>query len=349
MKLAYSDYIKLVVATFNKMKQAGDLSPLLTTITRASIRQECFNIYTERVKKGEREETNTLKAFFGVPAVDQDFASVIEYFRLDKFRALEGLIKKGKRNPGSESVELLAWLINFQHRPYGREVILSDEELAIVNDGKVSITNTPAQEMPEEDHEEKTELGDQIDINNTVEPSIPKENEENEAEGDPEKNPSTDQVVRNETIGKGETGPQEPSNGEKGKKRRRAVIAFLFVFIAFAGGAYTVWQGDNSNELTAGKANTGCMYWTGVQYEEIRCDDLSKGQLLLPIDREKMKSFHRITQTDTITERSIGKVYYIKNKGTIEFYTAGGMHPIEVTRYLVKLSPYMFDKYLKKL
>ncbi|MEI9956932.1 MAG: hypothetical protein WDM90_11665 [Ferruginibacter sp.] len=36
--------------------------------TTANIRQECFNVYNERIKRGE-EEQNTLRAFFGVPPV----------------------------------------------------------------------------------------------------------------------------------------------------------------------------------------------------------------------------------------------------------------------------------------
>jgi hypothetical protein len=90
------------------------------------------------------------------------------------------------------------------------------------------------------------------------------------------------------------------------------------------------------------------MYWADSCYKTIDCNDSRKGILKLPMDQEKMKNFRKIMWIDTITERSIGKVYYIRIHGGIEFYTSGGNHPIEVTHNLQKLTPYMFKQHLKK-
>ncbi len=134
MQIDHLDYIKLVVADFKK-KQGDSERPFLSTFTRSIIRQECLNVYTERLRTGKRRETNTLRCFFGSPDADGDFTSRIEFFPLDKFRPLENIMRGRIQNPLQANVELLAWLIDFRHRPYatGMNVVLNEEEMAILN------------------------------------------------------------------------------------------------------------------------------------------------------------------------------------------------------------------------
>ena len=90
------------------------------------------------------------------------------------------------------------------------------------------------------------------------------------------------------------------------------------------------------------------MYWKDDHYEEISCNDERKDLFKLPMDPEKMKNFKMIMRKDTITERSIGKVYYIRIDKRIEYYTTSGNHPVDVTRALKPLTSYMFEKHLLK-
>lgn len=137
MRLDHTDYIKLVFAGFKKKQQDSE-RPLLPAFTRASIRQECHKVYLERLGKGERQETKTLRDFFGVPYEAEDIATRIEWYPLDKFRPLENLMRGRIQNPVQVNVELLAWLIDFKHRPYttGMNVLLNEEEMAILNKPK---------------------------------------------------------------------------------------------------------------------------------------------------------------------------------------------------------------------
>lgn len=336
MTLAYADYTKLVLAAYQKKLQNGELSPLLATITRGSIRQQCFNLHKERLQNTGKEERNVLEAFFGHPDEGETFASKIEFFDLDKFRQLEKLLKKGVRNPGAENVELLAWLIDFPHRPYGRDIVLSAEEL-----GKIDKPVESPQCEQLESEVDQDSFSEQLTQSGEIErhPSL---NQQHDAGG-------LKEFKKVQTEQKSDTTPQAVQHSNKKKAiNKRLVTVFISAVVLF-GCSYMVWQREQDKQTSVAITNGGCMYWTGEEYKMINCDEKQSGHLLLPLDTARQKEFKRITREDTITEKSIWRVYYIKNKGTIEYYTAGGMHPVEATRYLIKLSPYMFDKYLKKL
>jgi len=109
----------------------------------------------------------------------------------------------------------------------------------------------------------------------------------------------------------------------------------LFVSILSVG-AYLLYNKDEN-----------CMYWAADHYEPVSCNEKGKG-LLVPLNPEKIKSFRKITRKDTITEWSVGKLYYIKNNNDIECYTEGGNYPLNITRSLKVITQYIFDKYLRK-
>lgn len=146
MRLDDLDYIRLVVADFKKKQQDSE-RPLLATFTRKSIRQQCINVLDERKSIGENIEANILHAFFGVPPKGQDLRTLIEFYPLDKFRPLENLMRGRIQTGDWANVELLAWLIDFKHRPFsfGKDILLGEEELAIldkIKPGKTGSSNT---------------------------------------------------------------------------------------------------------------------------------------------------------------------------------------------------------------
>jgi hypothetical protein len=93
--------------------------------------------------------------------------------------------------------------------------------------------------------------------------------------------------------------------------------------------------------------SNSCMYWTGDHYERISCLQ-REDTLVVPFDQKKVSNFQRILNTDTVTERSIGKLWYRKKDNKLEIYTSGGYHPVDVRIKLKVLNEYMFKKYLKK-
>ncbi len=322
MRLEHPDYITLVTQAYNRKRTNNELSPLLAQSTPASIRRECLHVYQERYNK---KDEKILRAFFGPAEPGRQFLQLIGEFATDKFRPLDNYLKGGTEKTDDRNLELLAWLIDFRHRPfvYGMEVILNEDELCTI--GRLEKDAEKKQVKPswEKDSLQEEENAPAVELRN------PGEKETKNVTTNNEK--SLHAFLRN----------------DQQKKRRRVILFFLTV-AACLGITYAIWRQERNNQLAPGDANTGCMYWAGDHYEAMPCNEERKDRFKLPMDTEKMKNFRRIILEDTITEKSIGHVYYIKIGGGIEFYTAGGNHPVDVTRPLKPLSDYMFEKHLRK-
>lgn len=318
MRLNHPDYIKLVVAAYHKKRANNELSPLLTQSTPAKIRRECLNVYQERYQK---KDELMLRAFFGPAEQGRQFLQSIRNFETDRFRPLDNYLKGLTDKTDDRNLELLAWLIDFEHRPYSYDnnVLLSDEELFIINiEGKKGTESLEVQNSLQEEEEKPVILPE-------------KEMEEIPVQTEEElKNPEN----------------TDSKNDAKKKNYKRAVIVFLILVIG-TGGIYALWQ-QKEDKQVMGNANSGCMSWDSDHYVEVPCNTEPQGRLILPMNPEKMKYFRKITRQDTITERAIGKIYYIKNNNSIECYTQGGNYPEDFKRILKVLSPHIFDKYLSK-
>lgn len=293
MRLDHPDYIKLVKATYNKKRADNELSTLLAQPTPANIRQECWYVYKKQYDSRQllKKDEQILNGFFGPVEPGKQFLEAIGNFPADRFRPLDNYLKGDTEKTDRSNLELLAWLIDFRHRPYvfGMEVILNEDEISII--GKPEINTRNGQPHP-----------------------VPK---------------------------------PVPIEKDQKKNRRRIIIIFLIVATCLGGG-YFIWQKEQSKHVPLGILNTACMYWKDDHYEEIPCNDERKSIFKLPMDAEKMRNFKRITQEDTITEKSIGKVYYFKMDNKREYYTTSGHHPVYVTRNLKPLSRFIFDTYLRK-
>lgn len=290
MRLEHADYIKLLRAAYEQKRRQNQLSLLLAQPTPANIRRECVNVCKEGLAK---KDEAVLRAFFG-PAPDQRrFLELIKNFGTDKFKPLDNYLKGVTTTTDDRNLELLAWLIDFPHRPFvfGKEVILTEEE--------------------------KKRIADPEPVNESTESVQP---------------PARVSVVQ---------------ESDKKKKRRVAALLLLFLLLGFSG-FYIIRQTGRSSDMRFGNAPGECMYWAGDRYEPVSCNDSTAGRLLLPLRLDKLRGFKRITQEDTITERSIGVVYYLKVNDYPEFYTTEGYHPVQVTRRLRPLSNYMYEKYLLK-
>ena len=304
MSLLLIDYTNLVLKAYEEGRETSQLSQLLMHPTAASIKQECINVYTERLERGEMVEENTLRAFFGVPPAGKNFGDLIEWCRLGKFKSIQKLIRKQVKIPSSANVELLAWLIDFKPRPLSRaERILVNVHDTIIAGGQGTGTNQPSV------------VKDPLHIE-----------------------PDTIQDGDNKNPGD----PALKNSSASSQNRRLKIVAVVSLAIAILfGGMYVI-------NKSYGGTNTGCMYWASDHYEKVPCNEDPKGRLIIALDEERMNNFHMITRADTITERSIGMIYYLKTSGKIEYFTAAGKHPVYVTRTLKVLSVYMFDNYLRK-
>jgi hypothetical protein len=92
-----------------------------------------------------------------------------------------------------------------------------------------------------------------------------------------------------------------------------------------------------------------CMYWDGNEYRLADCGNKNPLIDLKPIDTIDMKYFKRITRKDTLTEENaLGKTWYSKYNGEVEFFTGDGTDPNN-GRELRKSTPLIIYKYAGKL
>lgn len=90
----------------------------------------------------------------------------------------------------------------------------------------------------------------------------------------------------------------------------------------------------------------GCMYWKEDHYQPISCNEKIPDVMVIALDSLRVKTFQKITRPDTITHLSIGKIWYAKIAGRLEYYTAGGSHPMVYDYQLKPITKYIIDKYI---
>ncbi|MCP9752262.1 hypothetical protein [Ferruginibacter sp. HRS2-29] len=140
MPLDFADYTKLLKRTYYKRRADNELSLLLAQSTPAKIRQACLHVYKERFEKQDlqalKKDEQLLKDFFGPAEPGKRFLKLIEEFEAHKFKPLDNYLKKDKGNTDKKNLELLAWLIDFRHRPYvfGKNFELNEEENLLLQD-----------------------------------------------------------------------------------------------------------------------------------------------------------------------------------------------------------------------
>ena len=322
MPLLFKDYTNLVLKAYEEKRNANQLSQLLIHPTAASIKQECINVYRERLERGERTEENTLRAFFGILPEGKNYGNLIEWHGLGKFKSIQKLLKKEVENPSSANVELLAWLIDFNPRP------LSQAQIMFRKTNETDIPINPLSDNNEGKLEQKQNETDSAEIK-----KIPLGKKIEDTKNLPQTEIGKTSIKNEDYVPLATKTPTQ-------NRRLKMAMATSLVLATVLGGGYMLGK-------KAINTNTGCMYWSVDHYEPVSCNEKGKG-LLVPLDQEKIKNFRKIMRKDTITEWSIGKLYYIKNNNDIECYTEGGNYPLDLTRTLKVLSQHMFDTYLRK-
>lgn len=97
-----------------KNQKFGEAQGYLMELTPSNIRNACAYIYSIRNSKIDIE---TLNQFFQFP-IEKDNLKHIKKYDLDKFRPVKNYLVGDTVNPKTEILELIAWLIDFQPRPY---------------------------------------------------------------------------------------------------------------------------------------------------------------------------------------------------------------------------------------
>lgn len=164
MRLTHPDYIKLVIKTYHKKRTENDLSLLLAQSKPASIRQACLNLYQEYCEKNDaqlfRRDRQALRDFFGHAADGDELLDLIQGLETKKFKPLNNYLNGKNENTEWKNIELLAWLINFKHRPFvtGMNVILDQHEIDMLSETE-NIPEEPVVEPIVDEREKLSQVG----------------------------------------------------------------------------------------------------------------------------------------------------------------------------------------------
>lgn len=316
----FSTYKQTVLETYLKKKAVNTLSLRLQHPTPASIKEELIQYLNERFDPKRDEQV--LELFFGHQESVTAYAKVVKKGGIDKFKPVIKFLKGLTDNPDDKQVHLAALLIDFKERPYefGKEYSVKEE-----NDSSVEGGEVPQAEVIKDNEVTKNDGGIIEDL------GVNLESEETTGEK-PVK--ALDEI-------KGGMGiePKRPFFLKTINKKKSVFILLLILFFGSMG--FVI------KNLADNKTGKPCMYWKGDHYEAIACDiklaaDIDK----IALDTFLLKNFKKITREDTITARSIGKIWYLKHQKTFDYFTAKGAHPI-YKRKLSRLTQYIYDQELK--
>lgn len=307
----YDDYLNLLFHIYDMGKRENTISARLLNPTPGNLKEECI-IALDRVTK---RDMKALRDFFKQDGDNISWERVIKKFDTDKFRPLQSYLLKETNSTGEINVEILAWLLDIQDRPYNSKIdyqyLKSKPE-----DGKGKKLN-----------EKELEIG----ISSGADGSKP-ENSRGDKDGMDKGNKMGDSLADPAVIlfqpNKATTEKRNsiPFSGKKLALILLPVLIGVAIFLAM------------NNKQSPG----GCMYWTGDHYEEISCHTRPDTQVVA-LDSLKLKHFRKIKQPDTISYGSIGMVWYSKISNNYEFFTAGGTHPMVRGKKLRPITPHIIE------
>lgn len=325
MATYFPDYQQLVMQAYERKKVNNTLPYGLMYLTPAKLRDECVKRCTKDVT---RQDEKVIRDFCGDLNESRNCHVIIQRCDTDKFRPLVNYLKGKSENTDVKNIELLAWLIDFPGRPWelGKNFPADEgiNEASVLNDASLA-------------------AGDQVTASDFL--VNPPEAESDKPAANPAipENPIIPGWI-DDSMGKERLGIRTVgTNNQKkiGGKSTKTLAAVVMLSLALGTG--TMWLWKDKNQMLNSR---DCMYWHEDHYEPIPCNQKVPDAMLIALDTMKLKNFRKITRPDTITYQAIGKVWYSKINGKIEYYTSGGAHPVVFGRQLKPITAYIIDKYI---
>jgi hypothetical protein len=292
----FSDYTYLILDEYYTKLGQNKLPPSFLHLRPARLRDECLKTCKERFLP---RDVKTLRDFFGVFDGKEECLKLIERIDVDKFRPLINYLNGDTESTNEKNIELLAWLIDFQPRPYE----LGRKYGRRVDGGK--------------------------------------------EEGGREDGPLQ---VAAEVLPWASTAPLELAGMLPRKKTGllKWVIPGAIAVVTVTGFSIMKLREKPPAIQTFVDTSTSCMYWTGEEYKAVPCNARPGTATIIALDTFQLNHFRKVMQIDTITLRSVGKLWYLKRNNFPEIFTAPGNHPEELNKQLRPLSAYMIKKYILK-
>ncbi|NLU96080.1 hypothetical protein [Chitinophaga sp. Ak27] len=322
MATVFIDYQRLVMQAYEQQRENNTLPHGLMYLTPAKLKEECVKKCTTDVS---RKDEKVIRDFCGDLSESKSCQAILQRCDTDKFRPLVNYLRGKSGRPDEKNIELLAWLIDFRGRPWEMGKTITGEE--DIKEGLVLDDTGPATGIP----------AARFGLLATPPPT---------SSDGPAGNPAIPEIPMhlpsmNDTKGKENESVEtaEPSKEKQtGRKSTKTLAAAVMISLVLGTGGMWWWK----DKLGSG----GCMYWHEDHYEPVACDQKIPYTTVIALDAEKQQHFRKITRPDTITYQAVGKVWYAKIKGKMEYYTWAGEHP-EVSGYQLKpITPYIIDNHI---
>ncbi|KGE13621.1 hypothetical protein [Sphingobacterium deserti] len=350
-------YLKAVLTAFYQRRDRNELVELQRA-TRGKLMKE----FLQRLENGQLDsELYDLNNIFGYTGDRDDLRKEIKKAGADKFRPLQDFIRQKTSSPADSVIKLLAIFIDFEPRPFEKWI-----EIKRAENEKIKVEEVKSDDQNDDtpsggDITNITDNGGQKHIDVEKDPSLEntqitaapgkgngtvtvggdqKDEEDLQAE---ERNKTVDKANVTADNGKKERPvqggssvagedipkPKDPETGDinlldkenRFTKKRKVAIGILSTVIVISLGG-----------LIYPKKN--CMCWNGEEFVAVYCHTKQQRYQVIGLDEDKLESFRKITQPDTLGLKDVGHVWYSKIDNEVEFFTQPGLHPIKVDRSL---------------
>lgn len=111
----FSDYKVQVVDFYKRNRVLGKLPLNLINPTPAKLKKECLLVFQSRSTKGD---IAIIRQFFGHRDDEDGYLKAIKNIDTDKFKPLVNFLKEQTQDTEDKNIELLAWLVDYNPRPY---------------------------------------------------------------------------------------------------------------------------------------------------------------------------------------------------------------------------------------
>lgn len=315
---SFEDYKKEVILAYEKKKKEGTLAPNLQRHTPARLKKECMNVFPARYSE---KDSRTFTALFTKGNNAEEYLQMIRSSDPDIFRPLNNFLKGTTAFIREEAnIEILAWLIDFQPRPhrYGDmyNVHTNQRESELLDPVVLPVTDRI------------------VDLHND---SLPYELDKNESIDTLDNDKGLKEEYKEGTLTPFYPGQKNDWILGIPLKFKKTITAFFAVLIVLSC-SYIYYEMSEHQ----------CMYWDGEKYQSIAYDQKVEGAVIVALDTFRLAHLKKITSHSLITPNDIGKVYYSKTDGKVEFYTSGGDNPEDSCKRLLPMTEYIFKKYVLK-
>lgn len=150
------------------------------------------------------------------------------------------------------------------------------------------------------------------------------------------KPPKTSGATQSQRLDKPRPPVDQP---DKKTLNKRIWVPAAFVIAAFIG--YGVWR---SCEVPHG----GCMIWNDDRYQQTECKGATSRIPIYRLNKEVVAQMRRIEYKDTLTQYAVGKYFWAKDHGEIQFYTDSGPCPFDTAKRLLRVSAYILQQHVPR-